>query len=143
MQFSREQLDAILRQQIAEVGVYDGQGFLRGNVRPLVATRIIAAGEYVGIGNKRRIRYIRPLGAAGSLAELSNASRTTRSIRGDGSSRYGNGQLLGQPQSHQEHKPTPITTCLTSNSPPNAYQTTPPARQRVPEPFVRCSRLLS
>ena len=77
MQFSGEQLDAILKQQIVEVAVYDVQRFFRGNVRQLAPTCIIAEREYVGIGNKRRIRYIRALWGAGSLADLNNGSRTT------------------------------------------------------------------
>lgn len=98
MQFSGEQLDAILKQQIVEVAVYDVQGFFRGNVRPLAATRIIAEREYVGIGNKRRIRYIRPLGAAGSLGDLNNGSRTTCRVRND------SGVIIA-PRLHVEHRP--------------------------------------
>lgn len=98
MQFSGEQLNAILKQQTAEVAVYDGQGFLRGNVRPLAATRMIAEHEYVGIGSKRRIRYIRPLWAAGSLCDLNNGSRTTCRIRND------SGVIIA-PRPYVEHRP--------------------------------------
>jgi hypothetical protein len=97
MQFSGEQLDAILKQQIVEVAVYDGQGFFRGNVRPLAATRMIAGRDYVGIGNKRRIRYIRPLWAAGSLSDLSNGSRTTCRVRNDSG-------IIIAPRPYVEHR---------------------------------------
>jgi hypothetical protein len=83
MQFSGKQLDTILKQQSVEVAVYDGQGFLKGKVRPLAAMRLTERCEYVGIGNKRRIRYIRPLWGAGSLGDLNNASCTTCRIRND------------------------------------------------------------
>ena len=37
---------------------------------------------------------------------LHHCSRSTRPMRGDGSFRYGKGQLLGEPRSHREHIPT-------------------------------------
>jgi len=99
MQFSGQQLGAILNQQGAEVAVYDAHGSFRGNVGPHAAVRIIAEREYVGIGNKRRIRYIRPLWGAASLAALRNGSRTTCRVRND------DGVIIA-PRPHVEHKPT-------------------------------------
>lgn len=99
MQFSGQQLGTILQQQGAEVAVYDAHGSFRGNVSPHAAVRIIAEREYVGIGNKRRIRYIRPLWGTMSPEALRNGSRTTRRIRND------HGVIIA-PRLHVEHKPT-------------------------------------
>lgn len=98
MQFSGQQLEAILSTQDEEVEVYDSEGFLRGQVRPRVAVRITCAGNYVGIGNRRRIRYLRPLNAVFDLRRLHDASRTTRRVRNDLD------QLVGGPWV-REHKP--------------------------------------
>jgi hypothetical protein len=98
MQFSGEQLSAILTQQNAEVAIYDGQGFFRGNVRASAAVRMIGEREFVGIGNKRRIRYLRPLWAASHLSDLNHASRTTCRIRNDGG-------VIIAPRPYVEHKP--------------------------------------
>src|SRR3990170_68722 len=98
MQFAGQQLEAILSVQDRAVAVYDSDGFLRDEVRPKTAVRIAAAGNYVGIGNRRRIRYLRPLNGTFDLRRLHDASRTTRRVTND------EGQLIGGPW-FREHKP--------------------------------------
>jgi hypothetical protein len=83
VQFENNQLVTILKRQFEEVDVYDACGNLRGSVAPGIAARISSNGQFVGVGNSRRIRYVRPLGSAISCAALQNASRTTRRIRND------------------------------------------------------------
>jgi hypothetical protein len=83
VQFENKQLVTILERQAGEVDVYDACGNLRGRVAPGIAARISNNGQFVGVGNSRRIRYVRSLGSAISCGALQNASRTTRRIRND------------------------------------------------------------
>lgn len=61
-------------------------------------------GEWIGTGRRRYVR----LTASAPVSALPGwrGKDGTRPVRGDGTFRYGNGQLLGQPQSHREHIPT-------------------------------------
>jgi len=101
MQFAGGQLEEILNGQNQEVEVYDSDGFLRGQVRPRIAVRIASAGNYVGVGNRRRIHYLRPLNGAFDIRRLHDASRTTRRVRND------QDQFVGGPWV-REHKPVAV-----------------------------------
>ena len=98
MQFAGGQLATILNAQNQEVEVYDSEGFLRGEVRPQIAVRIASRGNYVGVGNRRRIRYLRPLDGVFDIRRLHDASRTTRRVKND------RGQLISGPW-FREHRP--------------------------------------
>ena len=88
MQFYGDELKKILGGQDKSVEVYDSGGFLRGEFSSSVAARMMLQG-YVGVGNRRRIRYLRPLNTAHELSDLRNGSRTTKRAKGD------SGQFLG------------------------------------------------
>lgn len=64
MQFHGSQLNTIIAKQTVPVDVNDSQGFRCVTLQPAAALDLVARGEYVGIGHKRRIRYIRPLNGA-------------------------------------------------------------------------------
>ena len=78
MQFDGTVLEQVLAGQREEVGVYDCDSFLRGLVQPWQALDMARGGRYVGIGNRRRIRVIRPLD--GATAKLGDASRFVRRV---------------------------------------------------------------
>jgi hypothetical protein len=88
LQFYGDELKQILRFQDKPVEVYDSGGFLRGEISGALAARMMLD-AYVGIGNRRRIRYLRPLSTACELSDLRNGSRTTKRVRGN------SGQFLG------------------------------------------------
>jgi len=83
MQVSGDQLRRILEQQEHEVAVYDSRSFSRGTVRPKVALKLISAASYVGIGNGKRIRAIRPLNGNMTIGQLHQASHRTRRPRNE------------------------------------------------------------
>ena len=62
MQFQGERLIEVLRSQedgAVEIRSYSGR--LRGDVSVAEAVRLAGGDCYVGVGNRRRIRYLRPL----------------------------------------------------------------------------------
>jgi len=61
MQFSGAELKAILRQQHDPVVIYDARSFTRGRVIPEYALKLTSESGYWGIGNRRRIRTMRPM----------------------------------------------------------------------------------
>jgi hypothetical protein len=104
MQFSGPQLRAILANQRDGLDVRDQNG---GPVMVRVpvarALRVLDLERYVGIGNRARIRYLRP---AVSTRGLGSGSQTTREVRADHScTRFGPGQLMGNSRTLREHKP--------------------------------------
>ena len=94
MQFDGDVLLTILKSQTEPVEVYDSGGFLRGDLAAVTAAGM-SLGAYVGVGNRRRIRYLRPLKAAGSVEDLQNGSRTTSRLSGENGVHLG-GQWLRQ-----------------------------------------------
>lgn len=100
MQFSGNQLLAILSNQVEALAVYDAQSFTRGEVEPANALVLAASGSFFGIGNKKRIKAIRPV----TTIFRSNSSRTTRPVRaGADNFRIGDGQLMGNSRTLHEH----------------------------------------
>lgn len=83
MQVAGDQLRKILEQQEQDVMVYDSRSFSRGSVRPTVALKLIGAASYVGIGNGRRIRALRPLNGNMTIEQLHQASRLIRRPRNE------------------------------------------------------------
>jgi hypothetical protein len=97
MQFEGDDLCRILNGQAETVEVYGSDGFLRGDL-PAAITARMTLSAYVGVGNRRRIRYIRPLDGAKTtprevMQELRNGSRTTVRLTGPGNCLLG-GQWL-------------------------------------------------
>ena len=88
MQFIGNQLKNILEQQQREVAVYDSRSYPRGSVKPATALRILELGTYVGIGNPKGIRAIRPLNGNMTISQLHQASHTTARPRDDRGSLY-------------------------------------------------------
>lgn len=82
MQLEAREAVQILQGQACAVEVKDDGGFVRGTVSPATAAFKIEAGTHVGVGNRKRIRFIRPLGSTMTLAALRNGSRTVRRITG-------------------------------------------------------------
>lgn len=87
-------LRAILEHQRQEVVVYNVHSYFRGSVTPAAALCIVAASEYVGIGSRKRIRAIRPLSGASTLAQLRQGSRTMQRPRGMGGELIAPGWVL-------------------------------------------------
>lgn len=83
MQFIGNQLKNILEQQQREVAVYDSRSYPRGSVKPATALRLLDLGSYVGIGNPKRIRAIRPLNGNMTIGQIHQASHTTVRPRND------------------------------------------------------------
>jgi hypothetical protein len=97
MQFEGSVLLEILNRQIEPVEVYDSGGVLQPRkLAPKTAARM--SGLYFGVGNRRRVRYLRPVNGAGSVKDLNNGSHTTMRLRGPGRSLLG-GKWL------REHRP--------------------------------------
>ncbi len=86
MEFSGPQLSAILERQAPAVAVFNLAGVCTGEVAPGMAAKIATEGRYVGIGHKKRIRYIRP-----AQCGLWHGHRTTERLRGEG------GQIIAPP----------------------------------------------
>lgn len=82
MQLEAREAVQILQGQDCAVEVKDDGGFVRGTITPASAAFKIEAGTHVGVGNRRRVRFIRPLGSTMTLAALRNASRTVRRVTG-------------------------------------------------------------
>ncbi len=82
MQLETREAVQILQGQVCAVEVKDDGGFVRCKVSPAAAALNLESGNYVAIGNRKRIRFIRPLGSNMTLAALRNGSRTVRRITG-------------------------------------------------------------
>jgi hypothetical protein len=101
MQFEGEELRGILNQQSDLVAIHDRCGFPRGEaLEPLLAIKSVGLDLYVGVGNRRRIRYLRPLADA-ARPPWRGGSHTTERIRNDW------GVIIGAPNSGLQHKPLP------------------------------------
>jgi hypothetical protein len=80
MQFKGVELAAILESQAEPVGVFDDSGLFREDAEPAIALKIACDGQFVGIGHRKRIRYIRP---ASTRLGCSGGGQTTRRIVND------------------------------------------------------------
>jgi hypothetical protein len=103
MQFEGEQLLAILNTscEIA-VEIHNAAGRVVGTVALKTALVLAASGQYVGVGNKRRIHYLRPLT---QIYALNRGSQTTVRMSDSG------GLAVGGPWV-REHKVVPKTAAL-------------------------------
>ena len=95
MHITGDQLKAILKQQGESVELRNRHSRRLCDFTPAEALRIVGPGRFIGVGNMRRIRYIRPdvpvpVGHRGRYS--------TRRIRND------NGVIIA-PDFHLEHKP--------------------------------------
>jgi hypothetical protein len=73
-----------------------------------IAAQITGTRCFVGVGNKKRIRYIQAANPSVWGAGWRGGSHTTRPIRADASCRQHNvGQLLGSSKTLREHVPCP------------------------------------
>jgi hypothetical protein len=62
MQFEGKALLKALRSQlVSRIEIRSYSGRLRGEISITAAIKIAAGGGFVGVGNRRRIRYLRPL----------------------------------------------------------------------------------
>ncbi len=80
MQFSEFETVEILRRQQERVVLYDHRSFSRGTLLPEEALIEVTVRPYVGIGNRRRIKAIRPLTT--SWRRIAEDSITTIGRRG-------------------------------------------------------------
>jgi hypothetical protein len=103
MQFDGKSLIEILHKTDGPIDVRDEAGSRRYAVPRRVALALAERGDYVGVGNLRRIRYMRPLARGASLRA---GSRFTRPVRADASCRiHVAGQVIGCPRANQEFTP--------------------------------------
>jgi hypothetical protein len=102
MQFEGAELTGILRRQTEAVQIHDRIGRTVDVQTPGAAVLTAATGTCVGVGNERRIRFLRPMTTSWGL---NSGSQTTRPMRADGTGKYyGSGQLLGNPHTLREHR---------------------------------------
>ena len=103
MQFEGAELEAILLRQAAPVSVFGLNGTVVNIVPGGVAAKIAVVdgnAAFVGIGHRKRIRYIRP--KAIKIERWSGADGT-RPVRADQTcSIYANGQLMGNARTLRE-----------------------------------------
>ena len=79
MQFDGDTLRGILEGQACDLDIHDANGFPRGKKLPAqIVLKYAELGLYVGVGNRKRIRYIRP---RASVTLLNEGSRTTVRLR--------------------------------------------------------------
>jgi hypothetical protein len=101
VQFDGKSLLGILEHAENAIDLRDENGGLRGPISQRLALKLAESGSYVGIGNLRRIRYLRPLTR---LCALNGGSHTTRPVRADQSCRiYGDKQVIGHPRLNREY----------------------------------------
>ena len=102
MQFSGAALRGILANQRDALDVRDSNGdpiMLRVPVAR--ALKDVDLERFVGIGNRTRVRYLRTVATTWTL---NSGSRSTRTVRADGSCRtYGAGQLMANSRTLREH----------------------------------------
>lgn len=104
MQFAGEQLRGILLLQTEPVSLYNERGTARGMIGPMDAA--IHVGTHVGIGNKRRIRFIRPMTASWRGVFGNSTTQCVRVRPGDNCINPV-GVVLGHRRTFREHKPLP------------------------------------
>lgn len=80
MQLEQDHALAVLSRQVKTVEVKDADGFVRGAVSAEYARACVESGDFRAVGNRCKVRYIRPAGSTITLASLRNASRTVRRI---------------------------------------------------------------
>jgi len=98
MQFDGRRLSAILSHQPEPVDVFDHRSSPVATVSAEQALGLCAGGAtYVGIGNKRRIRYIRRLSGALPPDWMLRVANTVQRIRD------ANGKIIA-PRPHIEHR---------------------------------------
>lgn len=101
MQVEGDLLVQILSRQTPPVSIWNGRGEVNPDCDPRHAATIAAAGGYVGFGStgrNGRIRYLRPRGV-----QLRGDPFRTRPVRADDTcSKYGAGQLMGNPHALRE-----------------------------------------
>jgi hypothetical protein len=95
MQFEGSALTAILTSQYETVSIHNRFGYAERDVQPMKALWFTEHGSWVGIGNRRRIRYLRP---RTTLFRLSAGSQTTERVRNDW------GVIIGAPRSGVCHR---------------------------------------
>ena len=101
MQFDGEDLRGMLNQQADLVAIHDRSGRPRGEaIEPLLAIKSMNLELYVGVGNRRRIRYLRPV-ADVARHQWCGGSHTTERRRDDW------GVITGAPKSGLQHKALP------------------------------------
>ena len=96
MQFDGDALAGILAQQKQDVALRDANGYTCGDIPAALALRMVEHDLYFGIGNRRRIRYLRP--CAQSRRDWCGGSHTTRRMK-DASGVVFSAPLI------REHKP--------------------------------------
>ena len=74
MQFEGAELVKLVLQTATLIEVRDGRGNLRGSLDQKAAAQLAKGGDYAGVGNRRRIRHLRPL----SSVVRTQASQTVR-----------------------------------------------------------------
>lgn len=99
MQFRGEALGNILRSQVEPVLLCDQAGVPFGKHAASRCAETLHLERSVGIGNRRRIRYVQEEGVGGP--GWRGGSHTTRPMRADSSCRvYVEGQRMGQAREH-------------------------------------------
>jgi hypothetical protein len=83
VQFEGTKLLDLIATTATPIEILDETGNLRGSLDQKTAAWLARNGRYVGVGNIRRIRHLRPLGSVVDPRRLSAASRMTRRIRND------------------------------------------------------------
>ena len=94
MQFTAWELEEILRLQDSDVEIYNEDSHLLGVVRPNVALREVKRVPCFGVGNRKRIRYLR---LARQQFPLNAGSSTTKRLQGQ------NGPI-GDRRTKREHR---------------------------------------
>ncbi len=79
MQFEGDALAAILAQQVEAVDIHDQNCYSRGAIPAALALRMVESDIYFGVGNRRRIRYLRPCTKSGR--DWCGGSQTTRRMK--------------------------------------------------------------
>lgn len=98
MRFFGEELLRILCEQQQPVMVCDAAGVPFKTVHPKEAVLSFAISQFVGIGNRRRIRYIQAVSPSVWGAGWRGGSRTTQRIRNE------QGVIIA-PRPYIEHRP--------------------------------------
>lgn len=98
MHITGPQLMLVLGRQQERVEVRDARSFPIGTVGPAQAARLVQGRNFAGIGNLRRIRYIRPADCGITIGILHGASRTMQRVKND------SGVIIA-PDYVLEHKP--------------------------------------
>jgi hypothetical protein len=110
MEFSGIELESVLQNQTRAVEVYRADGTFQGQIEAGAALKLACAGGFIGVGNGRRIRRIKPTGSGVCLFHWRGGSNT-QVMRNDAGAiippTVGSG-LEHCPISSRVSKPTPI-----------------------------------